>query len=246
MEQDVPFLGVGCTGWAIPRQYADRFPAHGTHLERYSRHLPVVEIDSSFRRSHRPSTYARWADSVPESFRFAVKLPKEITHTRRLADATGVLKEFLAEIQGLGAKLGPLVIQLPPSLSFDARVAEVFFATLRKHHTGQVVCEPRHQSWFTEEIEKLLQAMQVARAAVDPAITPEAASPGGTGGLVYYRLHGSPRMYYSTYDDAYLDKLAKELVTAAAVRPTWCIFDNTALGAATANALRVMERLRVV
>jgi hypothetical protein len=72
------------------------------------------------------------------------------------------------------------------------------------------------------------------------------ASPGGTGGLVYYRLHGSPRMYYSTYDDAYLDKLAKELVTAAAVRPTWCIFDNTALGAATANALRVMERLRVV
>jgi uncharacterized protein YecE (DUF72 family) len=246
MEQDVPFLGVGCAGWSIPKQCADRFPAHGTHLERYAQHLPVVEIDSSFRRSHRPSTYAHWAASVPDPFRFAVKMPKEITHTRRLADATEVLEGFLGGIQALGAKLGPLLIQLPPPLSFDVQVAEPFFSGLRTYYPGQVVCEPRHRSWFTEEAGKFLWTMRVARATVDPAITPEGAGPGGWRGLGYYRLHGAPRMYYSSYDDAYLDKLAKELVASARARPTWCIFDNTALGAATANALGVMERIRAV
>jgi uncharacterized protein YecE (DUF72 family) len=246
MEQDVPFLGVGCAGWSIPKQCAHRFPVHGTHLERYARRLPVVEIDSSFRRSHRPSTYAHWAASVPDLFRFAVKLPKEITHTRHLANAIDALEEFLGGIQALGAKLGPLLIQLPPTLSFDARVTEPFFATLRTHYTGQVVCEPRHRSWFTEGAGKFLRTMRVARATVDPAITPEAAGPGGWRGLGYHRLHGSPQMYYSSYDDAYLDKLAKELVASGRARPTWCIFDNTALGAATANALGLMERIRAV
>jgi len=109
-----------------------------------------------------------------------------------------------------------------------------------------VVCEPRHLSWFTEEVENFLRTMRVARVAVDPAITPEAACPGGWSGLGYYRLHGSPRMYYSSYDEGYLDKLVEELAASARARPTWCIFDNTALGAATANALGLMERLRAV
>jgi len=73
---------VGCAGWAIPRQHAHRFPEQGTHLERYARRLPAVEINSSFYRSYQPKTYARWAASVPEHFRFAVKVPREITHRR--------------------------------------------------------------------------------------------------------------------------------------------------------------------
>ena len=244
MEQDIPFLGVGCAGWSIPKQYAGRFPAHGTHLERYARRLPVVEIDSSFSRSHRPSTYARWAASVPDAFRFAVKMPGEITRTRRLAKATDALEEFLSGVQALGPKLGLLLIQLPPNLSFGIRVTEPFFAALRHDYAGQVVCEPRHLSWFTEEVENFLRTMRVARVAVDPAITPEAACPGGWSGLGYYRLHGSPRMYYSSYAEGYLEKFARELVASARARPTWCIFDNTGFGAVTTNALGLMERLR--
>ncbi len=246
MEHDIPFLGGGCAGWSIPKQYADRFPARGTHLERYAQRLPVVEINSSFRRLHRASTYALWAASVPDPFRFAVKFSKEITHTRRLSNVTDALKEFVAGVQALGAKMGPLLIQLPPSLSFETQVAEPFFATLRHHYTGHVVCEPRHRSWFAEEAEKFLRAVQVARAAVDPASTPDAAGPGGWDGLAYHRLHGFPRMYYSSYSDEFLDKLAKELLRSARVRPTWCIFDNTALGAATANALTLLERIHGV
>jgi uncharacterized protein YecE (DUF72 family) len=237
MTPSTTFVHVGCAGWSIPRQYAERFPGHGSHLERYAQRLPAVEINSSFYRLQRPETYARWAASVPEWFQFAVKVPKEITHTRRLRDAAETLDRFLSEVKQLGGKLGPLLVQLPPSLRFDAQVVTPFFTTLRAGFTGAVVCEPRHKSWFTEEAEGTLAATEVARVAADPPGVPEAARPGGWPGLVYYRLHGSPEMYASDYPAAYLDTLAQALRAAAQTAPTWCIFDNTALGAATANAL---------
>jgi uncharacterized protein YecE (DUF72 family) len=244
MSSTMPFVHLGCAGWSIPRQYAGRFPECGTHLERYARRLPAVEINSSFYRPHRQETYARWAASVPESFRFAVKIPKEITHTRRLRDAAEPLDRFLSEIEGLGSKLGPLLVQLPPSLRFDTARTEEFFTTLRDRFSGGVVCEPRHASWFTDEAKRMLVAAQVARVAADPALVPEAARPGGWSGLVYYRLHGSPEMYTSAYSDAYLHRLAQALRATAQAAPSWCIFDNTALGAATANALDLWARLR--
>ena len=179
----------------------------------------------------------------PSSFQFAVKIPKEITHTRRLRDVADPLERFLSEIAALGTTLGPLLVQLPPSLRFDAAVVEAFFRTLRARFSGSVVCEPRHASWFTDGAEQILLSAQVARAAADPALVPEAAQPGGWPGLVYYRLHGSPEMYTSDYSAAYLDTLAQTLRAAAQAAPTWCIFDNTALGAATANALDLCARL---
>jgi uncharacterized protein YecE (DUF72 family) len=142
-------IHVGCAGWSIPRQYAEHFPERGTHLERYAQRLPAVEINSSFYRPHRSATYARRAASVPASFRFAVKVPREITHTRRLRDVAEPLERFLSESAALGATLGPLLLQLPPSLRFNADIAEAFFTILRARFSGSVVCEPRHASWFT-------------------------------------------------------------------------------------------------
>jgi uncharacterized protein YecE (DUF72 family) len=239
----LPLVHIGCAGWSIPRERAQEFPASGTHLERYAQRLPAVEINSSFYRPHRPETYARWAASTPEGFRFAVKIPKAITHTGRLRDSAEPLARFLSEAGELGEKLGPLLVQLPPSLRFDAGVAEAFFTLLRARFAGGIVCEPRHRSWFTAEAERLLVAAHIARVAADPAPVPEAARPGGWPDLVYHRLHGSPAMYESAYDDAYIEALAKALRTAAQRATTWCIFDNTALGAATANALDLCARL---
>jgi uncharacterized protein YecE (DUF72 family) len=242
MATTKPLIHIGCAGWSIPRQYAEYFPERGTHLERYAQRLPAVEINSSFYRPHRPATYTRWAASVPESFRFAVKLPQEITHRRRLHDVTEPLDRFLSEITALGVKLGLILIQLPPSLRFDSAIAQAFFTALRARFGGSVVCEPRHASWFTGTAERVLVAARVARVAADPAPVPEAAQPGGWPGLVYYRLHGSPEMYVSTYTNAYLDKLTRTLGAAAVAAPTWCIFDNTTLGAATLNALDLCAR----
>src|SRR5688572_19432683 len=110
---------IGCAGWSIPREHAAEFPVEGTHLQRYAQRFPAVEINSSFYRPHRPETYARWAASTPDGFRFAVKVPREITHTRRLREVDEPLERFLAEAGALGEKLGPLLVQLPPSLQFE-------------------------------------------------------------------------------------------------------------------------------
>jgi uncharacterized protein YecE (DUF72 family) len=243
MPTTVSYIYIGCAGWSISRQHAEHFPQPGTHLQRYALRLPAVEINSSFYHPHRPATYARWAASVPASFQFAVKVPKAITHTRRLRDAAEPLERFLSEIMALGTKLGPLLVQLPPSLRFDPKLVEAFFTMLRARFSGSVVCEPRHASWFTEAAEQLLSVARIARVAADPALLPEAAKPGGWPGLVYYRLHGSPEMYSSAYTTAYLDTLHWQLRVAVQAAPTWCIFDNTALGAALANALALGARL---
>lgn len=235
-------IRIGTAGWAIPRAHAGGFSHTGSSLERYASALNAAEINSSFHRPHRPSTYERWAASVPDSFRFAVKLPREITHNRRLADSDGVLAAFLDAVGHLGAKLGPLLIQLPPSLAFEAGVAACFLEVLRRRTGGPVVCEPRHASWFEAEASGLLVEHRIARSAADPARVPEAALPGGWPGLRYHRLHGSPRMYSSEYGPDFLAGLSQELVASEAVE-TWCIFDNTTLGAATGNALALQAQV---
>ncbi|HEX8693911.1 MAG TPA: DUF72 domain-containing protein [Longimicrobium sp.] len=238
-----PAVRVGCAGWTVPRDHAARFPGEGSHLERYARVFGAAEINSSFHRPHRRSTYERWAASTPLDFRFSVKLPKEITHKRKLVGAAEPLERFLAEAGGLGEKLGPLLVQLPPSLAFDPTTAPGFFALLRGRCGGDVVLEPRHPSWFGAEPEALLAAQRVARVAADPAPVPEAAAPGGWAGLAYFRLHGSPRTYYSAYTPDFLDALAARLRPLSRAGPAWCIFDNTAAGAAAGDALQLLRRL---
>jgi uncharacterized protein YecE (DUF72 family) len=259
-----PTIHIGCAGWNIPKEYVGKFPGEGTHLERYARIFPAVEINSSFYRSHKPSTYERWAKSVPEKFRFSVKVPRLITHTRRLRDADAALTAFLAECAQLGANLGLLLVQLPPSLRYDMDTADRFFTVLRRHFDGDVACEPRHPTWCAPEPDNLLASFRVARVAAHPSIltTISAADgvqgisnpniedlttlpePGGWSGLVYYRLHGAPRIYYSSYPDTLLKALSSSLAYAASREArVWCIFDNTAEGAAAENALAIMNML---
>ncbi len=107
---------VGCAGWSIPRLAAAHFAARGSHLERYSQVFNSCEINSSFYRPHKKETWERWARSVPADFRFSVKAPKAITHEARLNCGSEVFSAFLEQINGLHEKLGPVLIQLPPSL----------------------------------------------------------------------------------------------------------------------------------
>ena len=147
---------IGCAGWGIPAAHASKFPGDATHLERYAQVFSAVEINSSFYRPHRPDTYRRWADSVPDPFRFSVKAPKAITHTKRLAGAEAELDRFLLEVGSLGKKLGFILVQLPPGLPLDENVAGAFFTGFRERHSGEIVMEPRHETWFTPAGEQLL------------------------------------------------------------------------------------------
>ncbi|MBB3118288.1 DUF72 domain-containing protein [Pseudoduganella violacea] len=228
---------IGCASWSIPRQEADAFPAAGSHLERYARVFNCVEINSSFYRPHQRKTYERWAATVADDFLFSVKLPRTITHEARLAGCDELLARFADEVDGLGTKLGCLLVQMAPSHAFDHAIASAFFHALRARFSCLLACEGRHPSWFEASAGDLLREQNIIRVIADP--------PAGSTGpykptteASYIRLHGSPRIYYSAYSEERLSKIA------AFIREhgqSWCIFDNTAAGAAVPNALALQH-----
>ncbi len=234
---------IGCAGWQL-RGANETFEGDGSHLSRYARIFTAVEINSSYYRPHRRATYARWADSVPEDFRFAVKVPRIITHVNRLADSADLVELFLEQVEGLGPKLGSLLVQLPPSLEFDPTVVLPFLEGLRERFEGGIVIEPRHGSWFAHEVDVLLAELRAGRVVPDPAPVPAASEPGGWPGTVYFRLHGSPQMYHSLYDGAFLVATAERLRWHEENGSyVWCIFDNTARQGAVSNALEMLRLL---
>jgi uncharacterized protein YecE (DUF72 family) len=233
---------IGCAGWSIASTQCAHFPVSGSHLERYAAVLPAVEINSSFYRPHRPDTYKRWRDSVPEAFRFSVKMPRAITHERRLQDTDTLMLKFLQEAGELGDKLGCLLVQLPPSLSFVPHVVRDFFRGLTGHAKAPVVCEARHRSWFTPEAEDILTTLGIAQVMADPPVVQQAFADNSLS-TAYVRLHGSPQIYHSPYSEEFLTRLEEELRKyQAAGKTAWCIFDNTASGAAMPNALSLLDR----
>jgi uncharacterized protein YecE (DUF72 family) len=232
---------IGCAGWSLRKDMAADFPGEGSHLERYAAVFPAVEINSSFYRPHQPQTYARWADSVPPDFRFSVKLPKAISHEARLRDADELLDRFAGEVNHLGAKLGCVLVQLPPKGVFDEDTARDFLPRLRGRVGCMLALEARHPTWFSDAATAVLREHGVTRVMADPP----AGQPGPhvpTTRASYLRLHGTPRVYYSSYPPEFLRDVERRI--AAMARPDadlWCIFDNTAEGHAVPNALEVLR-----
>jgi len=218
----------------LPKGICD-VPASASRLERYASLFDCVEINSSFYRPHRRSTYERWAASTPADFLFSVKVPKRISHEQRLMECGDALEAFGDEIEGLGQKLGIVLLQLPPSLAF-APAQEEFLAVFRRRFSVPLVCEPRHRSWFAAEASRLLDAYSISRAAADPAIVPAAAKPHAAGGVAYIRLHGSPRTYWSAYQEDALGDWLRVGIDHQNGNDVWIVFDNTAAGAAWTDA----------
>ena len=210
-------------------------------LQRYAQVFDAVEVNATFYRTPRAATFQRWAESVPDGFRFSLKLPRTLTHYARLREPEAGLDAFLARAAPLGEKLGAVLAQLPPTLALDPDTAERFFAALRAR-VGRgvlVACEPRHASWSGRSLVALLQRHRVTRVAADPPRFDADALPAGAR-PAYWRWHGSPRLYYDAYDDARLATLAEAL---RADPDGWAIFDNTAHGHAAHDALRLRAML---
>jgi uncharacterized protein YecE (DUF72 family) len=177
---------------------------------------------------------------VPADFRFSAKIPKEITHQLRLQNAATALDEFLETVAGLGTKLAVLLVQLPPSLQLDGDIAETFFSALHQRSSCSIVCEPRHSSWFGAIGLALLKACGVGLVQADPSPVERVEFAVNPAAPIYYRLHGSPKIYYSRYSLDYLRSLATTLATQP---NAWCIFDNTAQRWATQNAFELQQLL---
>lgn len=244
----MPEFRIGTAAWTLPKEHKDQFPPSGSHLERYSQVLNAVEINTSFYRQHKHATYEKWASAVPDDFKFSVKLERLFTHERKLADPGPELLERIEGIQGLGAKLGCLLVQLPPKLEFIEVTAGSFFETLREIFLGPIAVEARNKSWSSSEAFKLRREFELSPVIADPEPYDGAnliSSTHGSSRVVhYYRLHGSPEIYKSRYETARLESFAEQMrVSAKQASSVWCVFDNTTFGHATQNALELQQRL---
>ena len=234
---------IGTAGWSIPANNRSEFSQTGTVLEKYATRFNAVEINSSFYRPHQLSTYKKWASQVPADFSFSVKLPRTITHHSKLIEIAQPLNLFAEQVSGLGSKLGCVLVQLPPSLAFSKPHSELAFAMLRQVFACSIVCEPRHRTWFSSDVDKFFLDAGVARVAADPALCSSASIPAGDMQTIYYRLHGSPDIYYSDYSIDSLKNYARLINDQKQSSALWCIFDNTASGRATSNALTMQQLL---
>lgn len=250
MQRFIPMSAnvyIGTAAWNIPFSQKMHFPFQGSHLEKYASCLKSVEINSSFYKTHKVNTFERWRDSVPDDFKFSVKLFKFFTHEQRLrigalnpSDPT--LRQVLEGPLALKEKLGVLLVQLPPSLNLELASAENFFTQLRDIYSGPLALEPRHSTWETAEARELMKRFRVSPVIADPQVIENEIS--AEESLIYYRLHGSPLVYKSNYILPRLKKYARDIKTfARTVQNVWCIFDNTTYGYATANALSLQDLL---
>lgn len=227
---------TGTAAWTIPKIAAEHFPVEGTHLERYSKTLNAVEINTTFYKDHMPKSFKKWADSTPADFRFSVKLNKRFTHECGLSVDTIDLAANLQGISELGEKWRVLLVQLPKSQSFNEVLMDRFYKTIRENFQGAIALEARNLTWMSEESIRLMKKYNISKVTADPEVCPDFVE----SEISYYRLHGSPEMYKSDYPQSYLDSLYEEMNSLD--KEVWCIFDNTTFGYATQNAVTVTNK----
>lgn len=235
---------IGTSGWTIPSEHKHLFPKDGTHLERYAQVFNAVEINSSFYQDHQYSTYQRWKMSVPDGFGFAVKLNKLFTHEQKLNIRYAELEQSLSHFAGLEQKWKVLLVQLPPKLACHLKQAEKFFMALRSLYAGAIVLEARNGSWAHPDTLDMYRDLGISLVFADPERCEAPYAARMAGELAYFRYHGSPVIYRSAYTEGILSGLARSLGSYQRAQcESWCLFDNTAFGAATLNAYELKQLL---
>jgi uncharacterized protein YecE (DUF72 family) len=231
---------VGTSGWQYKDWRGVLYPkglAQARWLERYAEIFETVELNNSFYGLPSADQFARWKEALPPGFIVAVKLSRYLTHVRRLHDPAGPVHLFVERASHLGDHLGPVVMQLPPTLPKDAvnleRTLESFPRQVR------VAVEFRHASWFSEDIRVILQNNNAALVWADRSgrlQNPE----WRTADWLYLRMHGGSGSA-GTYGDRALDKYARTL--ARVEGDGYVYFNNDMTGNAVRNALTLARRL---
>jgi uncharacterized protein YecE (DUF72 family) len=236
---------VGTSGWHYPHWQGPFYPAELRRkdwLPFYAEHLPAVEVNNSFYRLPEASTFRLWDDETPDGFRFAVKAPRTITHLKKLRNAAGSLEPFLDRVQALGAKLGPILFQLPPRWHANPQRLSEFLDILPKE--PRYAFEFRDRTWHCPEVYKLLAEHDAVFCIYDlEAFT---APLEVTADLVYLRLHGpGEQAYTGSYTDATLRTWAGRAKRWARreERDVYIFFDNDQNAYAMRNARRLMAHL---
>jgi uncharacterized protein YecE (DUF72 family) len=245
-------LLIGTSGWSYNEWAGVFYPnASSNKLSYYSRVYGTVEVDSSFYAFPSKGLVLGWARYTPENFVFSVKLPQLLTHEKKLDLDKGVeadLIRFLSLLKPLIAsgKLGPVLVQLPPSFSFQSDFGRLKGFLGRAPEDVKFAVEFRHPSWLREDVWSFLRGKNVANVIVDePLLPPDTVT---TADFAFIRWHGrgSRPWYNYRYSEKELDDWVPRVrQVTARVKRTFGYFNNHFRGFAVENSLRMMEKLEV-
>jgi uncharacterized protein YecE (DUF72 family) len=234
---------IGTSGWHYEhwegRFYPDRMPK-SRWLEFYSGHYTTVELNNSFYRLPSIEAFTRWRNTVPDGFKFAVKMSRFITHIKRLKDAEEPLLMFLSHADYLEEKLGPLLYQLPPNMKCDYPLLERFLSVLPQRYCH--IFEFRHVSWLNDDVFELLWKYNAGLCVFDmPDLTCPLVTTSDTG---YIRFHGSQGLYSSFYSDEEMMAWTKRIREIRRdLSEIYIYFNNDAEAYAVLNAATINRML---
>ena len=242
-------LFVGTSGWQYRDWrgvlYPDGVPA-SRWLEYYSRRYPTVENNGTFYRLASAATFADWRARTPEGFVMAVKASRYLTHIRRLRDPAEPVTRLMTAAAGLGDRLGPVLLQLPPNLPADAGALDECLAQfeapgLTRPGRVRVCVEFRHESWWTEPVRRLLQRHNAATCWIDRRGRP-AGPLWVTADWAYLRLHEGAARPWPRYGRqalrSWLGRISDSFPQSADI---FAYFNNDQHGAAPADAAALAE-----
>jgi len=229
-------LCIGTSGWFYDEWNGVFYPedvSTENRLPFYSQHFDTVEINNTFYHMPSLSSVEAWQAKVSKNFTFSVKLSRYITHLKRLKDCEESLNFFMDRMASLQKKLGPILIQLPPSFKQDLPRLNEFLSYAPRGHL--YVVEFRHPSWYEEEVYKLLRKHSVALCITD--LKGKLSAPEVTSNFTYIRLHGPRSAYSGEYGTRRLKVWQERIEQWRAKKlSVYCYFDNDAKGAAVKDA----------
>lgn len=238
---------VGTSGWSYAEWVGPFYPPgtkEGEMLRIASRVFNTLEINTSFYHVPRVNTVKRWVDQVPENFVFSAKVPRIVTHKKKLEDVGRITEAYLGVMSHLGKHLGPLLIQLPPKLGRDDYLLESYLSQLPQGY--RYVVEFRNPSWLEPGVFKLLERYSVAYCIVDEPLLPFQVEI--TSDIAYVRFHGHgkrPWYNYNYSDEELKDRAEKLLDITGSTSETFVYFNNHFRGRAALNALTMLEIMGV-
>ena len=238
-----PKYHIGTSGWVYPHWrnvfYPPKLP-QSKWLEFYTRHFHTVELNNSFYRLPSEKAFSNWRDTSPESFIYAVKVSRFITHIKRLKEVEEPVQTFLSRARYLKEKLGPLLYQLPPNMHRNDERLEAFLSLLPRGLRH--VVEFRHESWLDEGVFDILRRHNIGFCVFD---MPGLACPlMATADFAYIRFHGSSGLYFSCYSDEELEDWAQKISALGKDLDTvYIYFNNDAQGFAIKNAQTLTGKL---
>lgn len=226
---------IGCSGFHY-KEWKDVFYPNGLAQSKwfqfYCQHFNTLELNVTFYKFPTENSLLKWYTTSPENFMFSVKAPKAITHFKKFNDSQRMLEDFYKGIQqGLKEKLGCVLFQLPPQLIYSEELLQKIIDNLNPAFKN--VVEFRHASWWNKLVFQELKKNKIIFSGISYPNLPDDVIQ--TNANLYYRLHGVPVLYKSSYSEKFLEELTGQLHTLK-IKEAWIYFNNTWGTAAIENA----------